>query len=213
MKRIIFISLIAILCTGQILGQDNSSTSENPTETTEISQTKQGDTVVISEWEDSQESQAAETSKKELIHNGTLHWNTAEAFGFQNGSNNWQAVAFLSVLLTLGFPIFITAIVFYFRYKNKKAKYALIEKALESGQSIPESFLEETRKENDQTRRSGINNIFIGIGLFIMLWALTGSFSVGCIGLFIMCIGFGKVVIYYTQSGTKCSDKKSDSGE
>ena len=41
--------------------------------------------------------------------------------------------------------------------------------------------------------------VSVGIGLFIFLWAITGEFGLGCIGLLVMFTGFGQVVIYYTQ--------------
>ncbi len=48
-------------------------------------------------------------------------------------------------------------------------------------------------------RSKGINNIFVGIGLFIFLWAITGEFGLGCIGLLVMFTGFGQLVIFYSQ--------------
>ena len=38
-----------------------------------------------------------------------------------------------------------------------------------------------------------------GIGLFIFLWAITGEFGLGCIGLLVMFTGFGQLVIFYSQ--------------
>jgi hypothetical protein len=39
----------------------------------------------------------------------------------------------------------------------------------------------------------------LGIGLFIFLWAITGEFGLGCIGLLVMFTGFGQLVIFYSQ--------------
>ena len=48
-------------------------------------------------------------------------------------------------------------------------------------------------------RSKRINIIFVGIGLFIFLWAITGEFGLGCIGLLVMFTGFGQLVIFYSQ--------------
>ena len=68
---------------------------------------------------------------------------------------------------------------------------------------MPENFFKEAA--SNDIRSKGINNIFVGIGLFIFLWAITTQFSIGCIGLLIMFTGFGQLVIYYSQ---KQEDKK-----
>ena len=101
------------------------------------------------------------------------------------------------IVFAFGFPLGIVFIVFYFRYKNRKAKYHLVEQALASGQPLPEDLFKETKPTDNRIK--GINNVFIGTGLFIFLWAITGEFGLGCIGLLVMFAGFGQVVIYYTQ--------------
>ena len=95
----------------------------------------------------------------------------------------------------------IIFIIFYFRYKNRKAKYRLAEQTLAAGQQLPPEFFKESKEEDKDLRSRGIKNIFLGIGLFIFLWAITGEFGLGCIGLLIMFTGFGQVTIYYTQPG------------
>ena len=77
------------------------------------------------------------------------------------------------------------------------AKYRLAEQALASGQQLPENFFKEAAATD--IRSKGINNIFVGIGLFIFLWAITGEFGLGCIGLLVMFTGFGQLVIFYSQ--------------
>lgn len=106
--------------------------------------------------------------------------------------------------------ISVTAIVFtvfFFNYKNRKAKYRLAEQALSSGQQLPEDFFKNAEKTED-IRTKGIKNIFIGIGLFIFLWAITENFGVGCVGLLIMFTGFGQLVIYYTQDSNKKNNRE-----
>lgn len=109
------------------------------------------------------------------------------------GGSTAAIIVISSLIAVFGFPIFIIFIVFYFRYKNRKAKYKLVEQALATGQPLPESFQNENR-QND-TRSKGIKNTFMGIGLFIFLWAITSSFGIGCIGLLVMFTGIGQWVL------------------
>ena len=89
--------------------------------------------------------------------------------------------------------------VFFFNYKSRKAKYRLAEQALSSGQQLPEDFFKNAEKTED-IRTKGIKNIFIGIGLFIFLWAITDEFSIGCIGLLVMFTGIGRSGIKLMRS-------------
>ena len=106
-------------------------------------------------------------------------------------------IAVTAIVFVFGLPLLIIFVVFFFRYKNRKAKYRLAEQALASGQQLPENFFKETAATD--IRSKGINNIFVGIGLFIFLWAITGEFGLGCIGLLVMFTGFGQLVIFYSQ--------------
>lgn len=104
-------------------------------------------------------------------------------------------IAITAIILIFGFPIFIIFIIFYYRNKNRTAKYRLMEQALAAGQPLPAEFFK--GMEPKSTLNKGIKNIFLGIGLFIMLWGLTDEFGLGCIGLLIMFTGIGQVTIHY----------------
>ena len=97
--------------------------------------------------------------------------------------------------------ISIMGIIFYYRNKNRKAKYQLAEKILASGQPLPPNFFNDLGVKDLRTR--GFSNTFLGLGLFIFLWALSGEFSMGCIGLLVLCIGLGQVVTHYTRERKK----------
>ena len=101
-------------------------------------------------------------------------------------------IAITAIILIFGFPIFI---IFYYRNKNRTAKYRLMEQALAAGQPLPAEFFK--GMEPKSTLNKGIKNICLGIGLFIMLWGLTDEFGLGCIGLLIMFTGIGQVTIHY----------------
>lgn len=114
---------------------------------------------------------------------------------------NGTLIALMGIIFVFGLPIALIFIIFYYRNKNRKAKYQLAEKILASGQPLPPNFFTDLGVKDLRTR--GFSNIFVGLGLFIFLWAITGEFGVGCIGLLVLCTGLGQIVTYYTRERKK----------
>ena len=114
-------------------------------------------------------------------------------------------VAIISIIAIFGMPVFIIFVVFFFRYKNRKARYRLAEQALAAGQPLPEEFIRENKSTDQRTQ--GIKNTFTGIGLFIFLWAITGEFGIGAIGLLVMFMGLGQWLIGYKPTRIPRTEK------
>ncbi|WP_277122867.1 DUF6249 domain-containing protein [Bacteroides ndongoniae] len=199
MKRILLLlGLMAAICLGIQAGNRTVTDSVNGKKRvielmdTVINGQLTIDTLSITTYEGS----GTSSDDDETYHHSSgsgLQW-----VGFNFGDKAPETViAMTAIIFVFGLPALLIFIIFYFRYKNRKAKYRLAEQALASGQQLPPDFFKEV--ENRDLRSRGIKNIFLGIGLFIFLWALTGEFGLGCIGLLIMFTGFGQVVIYYTQ--------------
>ena len=110
-------------------------------------------------------------------------------------------VAIISIIAIFGMPVFIIFVVFFFRYKNRKARYRLAEQALAAGQPLPEGFIRESKPTDQRTQ--GIRNTFTGIGLFIFLWAITGEFGIGAIGLLVMFMGIEQWLVGYKQQNNQ----------
>ena len=205
MKRIIFVLMTAMLLCTLAQGKNRIITENdslgNKKRVIELCDTTVNgkavtDTLSVMTYENSSSS-----------NNEYEHYSRAYQFGWDLGQDTKEAViAITAIVFIFGFPLIIVFIVFFFRYKNRKAKYRLAEQALANGQQLPENFFKGV--ETTDIRSKGINNIFVGIGLFIFLWAITGEFGIGCIGLLIMFTGFGKIVIYYTQQKSR---KEKDS--
>lgn len=204
MKRIIFALMAAVmLCT--LAQGKNRTVTENDSlgnkkrvielRDTVINGKTVTDTLSVMTYENSTSSSENEDGYKHHSHN----------WGWDLRPDTQEAViAITAIVFSFGFPIIVIFIIFFFRYKNRKAKYRLAEQALISGQPLPANFF--NNAEVTDIRTKGISNIFLGTGLFIFLWAITGKFGLGCIGLLIMFIGFGQVVIYYTQRSKKEKD-------
>lgn len=98
-------------------------------------------------------------------------------------------------------PVVLIILIFYFRNKNRKQRFLLMQQALASGQPLPKDVFKEVTLPDNRTK--GIKNIALGVGLALFLGILTGEASIACIGLLIICIGIGQVVIYYTTPNRK----------
>ena len=153
------------------------------------------DTVVVSELQDVDEDQDA-----------TIH-NTNPAF------DDWSSgpptsIAIIALIICCGLPFFIVAIVLWFRYKNKQAKYKLAAEALAAGRTIPAELFNDPEEQGNAVMAKGIKNIFLGIGLGVFLWILTYEEGLAAIGFLIFCMGLGQVLIAYTTTPHK--SKKTD---
>lgn len=144
------------------------------------------DTTVVAEYEDVADATVTTTS-----HN-LIDSDRDDLFRFDTDFAEDVIIPIVAIVFGCGIPVLIVFFAFFFRYKNRKAKYRLVEQALASGQPLPEGIFKEMTEVD--MRSKGIKNFFTGLGLFIFLWAITGSFAIGCIGLLIMLNGVGQWV-------------------
>ena len=117
-------------------------------------------------------------------------------------------VPIFAIIFGCAVPVLIIFFIFWYRHKDKQAQYRLAEKALENGKDIPEGLFKEVQGTTD-VHAKGVKNAFLGLGLGIFLWALTGEFGLGCIGFMIMFMGIGQIVIHYTQNKQKPLEKNN----
>jgi len=121
--------------------------------------------------------------------------------GLMDGFKGFVLISIITVISIFALPAIIIFLVLNYRSKKRKERYQVIEKAIESGQPLPEEFVKETKAEDDNIRVKGIKNIFLGLGLAIFFYAMTDVLFLACIGLLIMLNGIGQLVIYYTRPG------------
>lgn len=154
-----------------------------------VDDSTQMDTIVISTMTDADEAEKNDTLKIfPYVDKGVEMAN--------QGITLSAIVSVIAILSIFGLPMFIIAMVLWFRYKKKQARYRLAAEALAQGKDIPKGlFPNENTPENVLTK--GIKNIFLGIGLGVFLNILTGEESIAAIGFLIFCVGLGQVVIAY----------------
>ncbi|MDO4185295.1 MAG: DUF6249 domain-containing protein [Bacteroidales bacterium] len=111
-------------------------------------------------------------------------------------SNGWGIVwiTLATIFAIFVLPLLIIALIFYYRHKNRKAKYELAAKMIEKGEPLPADLEESVRGLSDIESR-GIKNMCIGVAVTIFIWALIDSFGLACIGLIVLANGVSQYII------------------
>lgn len=107
-------------------------------------------------------------------------------------------------VIAIGSP-FVAAVllvffILWYKEKERKGRYALLEKAIDSGREIPADFFKEPKKEPVSTLQSALVLIAAGLGLVIFLssWRDLKMFSAA--GFIPMFIGIGKLIAWFIES-------------
>ena len=206
MKQILIALLLAFTTSTVINAQKQSSIEKDSTENVKVTLSKKTDTTVTVIGVDT----TAGKDANSVSSSGSSHGKVG--FTFESDDNDLPfgnlsdtisegiLISIIAIVAVFGLPVFILFVIFFFRYKNRKARYRLAEQAIAAGQPLPENFIRENRPADQ--RSQGIKNTFTGIGLFIFLWAITGEFGIGTIGLLIMFMGIGQWIIGSKQQKT-----------
>ena len=240
MKRILLIPLALVASSALAMSTQIGGTSLTLTATTdslnnnkvaievrnvEVDGQMVQDTISITAHSDAEEAEVLDQKPSEPKKSRTVNFVDTRSY------RRWpyEMWVFVLPMLIVIIPLLIVALALYFRYKNRQSRYRLIAKALESGQPLPKELQDEAKKafrqsnpqqeSLNQLRSKGIGNVATGLGLFILLWALTDSFAIGCVGLLVLCIGLGKLVNYHLQMKDaqflrdKCAEQSSPEPE
>ncbi|MBQ6209416.1 MAG: hypothetical protein IJK42_06555 [Prevotella sp.] len=103
-------------------------------------------------------------------------------------------IVLMLVLLFLLLPFIILALILRLIIKRHNDRVTLAEKAMESGQPIPESLQGIDKQSNDYLWKRGIRNAAIGMGLMLMFWIWDANTLVG-IGALVLCYGVGQMIM------------------
>ena len=136
MKRIIFGLMLAMMFCTLVQGANRTVTENdgqgNKKRVIELRDTVINgetvtDTLSVMTYENGAGSSNA--PEKWRTHHSSMDWN-----GFDLGSKTSETViAVTAIVFVFGLPLLIIFVVFFFRYKNRKAKYRLAEQALADG--------------------------------------------------------------------------------
>ena len=130
-----------------------------------------------------------------------------DMFGVGVGGTIVAILIILVMLLIAIAPFLVVIFIVYLVFKNRRQRYELAEKAMSSGQQIPQELVRTERQSDDYLWKKGIKNIFVGIGLAILFKCL-GADPLTGIGWLVALYGVGQAVISKTSSSKH--DKQDD---
>lgn len=208
MKNFLLVLMVILTTCTLAIAQNNTTITRDSVGSIKVtvkkdSKANANNTAITVVGVDTTESDSTEVdaNSSNTSHRGTTYSITDDDFPFnkiENAVSGGILIAIISIIAVFGLPVFILFVIFFFRYKNRKARYRLAEQALAAGQPLPADFIKENKQVD--TRSQGIKNTFTGIGLFIFLWAITGEFGIGAIGLLVAFMGVGQWIIGRQQS-------------
>lgn len=149
MKQILIALLLAFTTSTVINAQKQSSIEKDSTENVKVTLSKKTDTKA-------DESNTTVT----VIGVDTTDMDTTAGkddndLPFGNLSDTISGGILLSIIAIVavfGLPVFILFVIFFFRYKNRKARYRLAEQAIAAGQPLPENFIRENRPADQRSQ-------------------------------------------------------------
>lgn len=110
-------------------------------------------------------------------------------------------VALLTIFGIFFMPFIAIILIIFIVYNNnrkkQKAKYELLQHAIEKGVQIPAELLNDVKAMSKPKLEKGIEQMGLGFGLGLFLWFWTSEIGLAAVGAIIFFIGVGKVVNHY----------------
>lgn len=110
-----------------------------------------------------------------------------------------------STLVSIAVPgmvfVFVLAIVvtaFYVGHRDTRERQETLRLAIEKGAAIPPELIAATSRDRDPERdlRAGVRQIFIGLGVGVLLWFLAPFKNVWAVGAMIAIFGLGNLAAW-----------------
>lgn len=103
----------------------------------------------------------------------------------------------LALLLCALAPFIVVILLIRYLINQHNTRVTLAQKAMETGQPIPDDMKPMVAESPEFYKKKGIKNIAIGVGLTLM-FSIWGSDVLAGVGLLIACWGVGQLVIAKT---------------
>ncbi len=100
--------------------------------------------------------------------------------------------------IVFGFVLAIVGAAFYVGYRETRERQETLRLAIEKGVAIPPELVAAARGESspDRDLRAGIRQIFVGIGVGVLLWFVSPFKNVWAVGAMIAIFGVGNVIAW-----------------
>jgi hypothetical protein len=92
-------------------------------------------------------------------------------------------IPIVGMLVSFGLPVFLVAIILYYKHRKHRMTHETIVKLAEKGVSIPPELLQPSPRANaySASLRGGLVLVGLGVALGIFLWEIHGPWSIGLI--------------------------------
>jgi hypothetical protein len=216
--------LIAILLAGALLAPATVQAQKHRHNPQVVSTTSRPDSAGIVAYSDTTSTDTAGTTvvidndsdsdDDDFYVNHIPLGDLKDMFGLGVGGTLIAIFVVLATILVALAPFIVIAFIIYLIFKNRRQRYMLAEKAMESGKEIPQELIRTERQNDEYLYKKGIKNIFLGIGIAVLCYCL-GADPIAGVGWLISFFGIGQVVISKTSSGkrNKYDDDLNSSAE
>ena len=145
------------------------------------------------EWDWDDEDQDVET-----VYSGSFSDFVGADEGLVEALGGVVVFFLILILIFIVAPIALIGLILFFVYKSRKDKMRLMEMAVKNGKPLPPHIMTPAASRDDYLWNKGIKQVFLGLGLAILLWFILGKFGLA-IGALVLLIGCGNMVIGYTS--------------
>lgn len=122
-----------------------------------------------------------------------------------------KIVAFcIFMLFIVGLPFILIIVIGVLIYKNRKNRYQMMMKAMETGQPLPETMRPTAGQSDEYLWRKGIKKLFVGGGLAVVSVVWDSTMLLTGIGLLIMFYGLGQMAIAYSSAKDLLGKKRKE---
>lgn len=126
--------------------------------------------------------------------------------GFGVGGALLAICIVLAVLIFLLAPFIVLALILRYLIRRHNDRVMLAQKAMETGQPIPEPLQPVDKQTDEYLWRRGVRNVAIGLGLALM-FSIWDADALAGVGLLILCYGAGQMFLGRTGRKKNQNDK------
>lgn len=123
-------------------------------------------------------------------------------------------VPLFGIIFSIGGPILLVIMFFYFSYRNKRNRFKVIEKAIEHGVANEqlEKLFEEQKSRKKSPIYSGLACFMTGVGCFLAYYMFMSEPILGIAGLITLMVGLGMIIAYCIEKKEKQNDDNGSEG-
>ena len=123
-------------------------------------------------------------------------------------------VPLFGIIFSIGGPILLVIMFFYFSYRNKRNRFKVIEKAIEHGVANEqlEKLFEEQKSRKKSPIYSGLACFMTGVGCFLAYYMFMSEPILGIAGLITLMVGLGMIIAYSIEKKEKQNDDNGSEG-